>query len=175
MLDRIDAKGLGLKRYRDGPEIVGSPDGTLYESRTALYAYSRLVPMIRVINQSIREPRPGLRLARLPPHANPIGEMLHWSVLDRWNRSPLPERDGGRYRPVNVEAALGTIYAPGLRFPTLVVGRRNEPLDWMGNDADYAELRGLLPPAHRDGLEAARAAAREPRERAGPVSAASKP
>jgi len=167
MLDRIDAKGLGLKRYRDGPEIVGSPGGTLYESRTALYAYSRLVPRIRVINQSIREPIPGLRLARLPPHANPIGEMLHWSVLDRWNRSPLPERDGGEYRPVNVEAALGTIYAPGLRFPTLVVGRRNEPLDWIGNDADYAELRGLMPPAHQAGLEAARAETTGARPRSG--------
>jgi len=163
MLDRIKAKRLGLKLYQDRPEIVGNPAGTLYESRTALYVYSQKVPKIRVINQSEPRSTSNLRLSSLPPHANPIGEMLHWSVLDRWKRSPLPEADGGEYRPVNVEAALKTIYASDLRFPTHVVGRNNEPLKWVDSDADYVELRDLLPSEHQEGLEAARSKKREAR------------
>jgi Uncharacterized alpha/beta hydrolase domain (DUF2235) len=161
MLDRITAKNLELKLYQDRPEIVGSPAGKLYESRTWLYAYSRIRPRIRVINQAVPDDISGMRLSRLPPHANPIGEMIHWSVLDRWRRSPLPEKDGGEYRPVNVQAALKTIYAPDQRFRTYVVGRRNEPLDWINSDADYAELRDLLPEEHLRGVDAVRGSLRE--------------
>jgi hypothetical protein len=161
MMDRLKAKKLGLRFYEGRPEIVGSPDGELYESRTPLYAYSRLRPRIRVINQAVPDNTTGMRLSRLPPHANPIGEMLHWSVLERWKRSP-PAGDEP-YRPVNVEAALKTIYAPNLLFRTYVVGRHSGPLDWIDSDEDYAELRDLLPPEHLAGLDEARA-----RSRAGP-------
>ncbi|RDI53622.1 DUF2235 domain-containing protein [Microvirga subterranea] len=156
MLDRIKAKKLGLKLYQDRPEIVGDPTGKLYESRTALYTYSQQVPKIRVINQAIPNQLARMRLSRLPPHANPIGEMLHWSVLDRWKRSPLSTENGGEYRPVNVEAAFETIYSSDQRFQTHVVGRRNEPLNWAESDADYEELRDLLPPEHQKRLQAAR-------------------
>jgi hypothetical protein len=158
MLDRIDAKGLGLKRYRDGPEIVGSPGGTLYESRTALYAYSHIKPRIRVINQSILNPSPACASPGSPRTPTLSGRCFTGAFSTGGSEVPLPERDGGEYRPINVQAALSTIYAPGLRFPTYVVGRRNKPLNWIKRDADYAELRSLMPEDHWQGMEAARAA-----------------
>lgn len=148
MLDRIETKGLGLKLYDDRPPIEGDPIGTLYESRTAWYALSRWRPKIRIINQW-KPPKEGLiRFGGLPPHANPIAEMLHWSVLARWRESPRLENKVGEYRPINVAAALPTIYGRDLRFPTHVVGPENKPLDWVRSDNDFEFLKDLLPSEH---------------------------
>jgi hypothetical protein len=56
------------------------------------------------------------------------------------------------------------IYTLGLRFRTYVVGRRNEPLDWVNNNGDHAELRSLMPQAYLEAMEAAQTGIARPGE-----------
>jgi hypothetical protein len=137
MLDRIAAKGLELKLY-DRPPITGDPDGKLYDSRTAWYALSRVRPTIRIINQARPRDSKGGQIVGLPRNANPIGEMLHWSALHRWNTSPL-------YRPINIEATFPTIFGGDARFITHVVGLDNEPLNWIDRQDHFEWLKSTLP------------------------------
>jgi Uncharacterized alpha/beta hydrolase domain (DUF2235) len=153
MLDRLDAKGLGLKLNPASRTIVGDPIAQMHESRTAPYAMSRIVPMIRIINQARLSSSVGLRFAGIPRHANPIGEMLHWSVLERWRRSELG--DCPPYRPLNAEAAIRTIYEDGHAFRTQVAGPHGEPLRWDVSAEDRELLASLMPDAFRRDFKAA--------------------
>ena len=103
--------------------VDGNAQGRIYESRTALYQVSRLMPYVRLIGQN-PVPREWWRRwikrtstrADGRPHA---GEMLHRSALDRHRNDP-------DYRPANLVAAL----AQGAPYPLPVVGYDG---DYPGN------------------------------------------
>src|SRR5258708_25698459 len=104
MLSRIESKKLGLK-FIDGWKRrlqFDIPD-TLYDSRTLVYSWSRVRPMVRVVNQRPLHPGWLQRLSRLPPHAIPLGEMLDYSALHRWKLAT-------DYRPDNIRAALNDTF-----------------------------------------------------------------
>jgi hypothetical protein len=62
------------------------------------------------------------RLARVRPHSQTIGEMLHWSALLRYLETrKLPAKK--RYAPINLLAALES----AKRGATLIVGPDGEP------------------------------------------------
>jgi hypothetical protein len=153
MLDRLDAKGIGLRLNPASRTIVGDPIAPLHESRTGLYALSCIVPMIRIINQARLSGSVGLRFSGIPRHANPIGEMLRWSVLERWRRSELG--DCPPYRPLNAEAAIRRIYEDGHAFGTQVAGPRGEPLRWDVSEEDRDLLASLMPHMFRQDFKAA--------------------
>src|SRR5262249_10917406 len=77
MLSRIELKNVGLKFIDDWRNTL-SPNisGWIYESRTAAYCWSRVRPMVRVINQRRLEATARRRVSSLPRHAIPLGEMV---------------------------------------------------------------------------------------------------
>lgn len=156
MIDRMRLRGLGLVLDGAAAAIAGDPCGELYESRSALYAYSKFKPRIRVINQTGRDELSGNRLSGLTRNARPIGEMLHWSVLKRWTESRVQGSKIAKYEPPNVAAVLKSIYdnSKGPRLP--VVGPSSDVLEWCNNSADFDFLLGIMPEEHRAGLQAVR-------------------
>jgi hypothetical protein len=67
-----------------------------------------------------------IRLARVRPHSQTIGEMLHWSALLRHLETrKLPARK--RYAPINLLAALES----AKRGATLIVGPDGEPAPYL--------------------------------------------
>ncbi len=124
-----------LKRVRRYcPELAWrgvrlEPDhrGALYQPRGWLYSwlYWRSIrrPLIRIINRcSIKRNNGRLRLARVRPHSQSIGEMLHWSALLRHLETrKLPAKK--RYAPLNLLAALES----AKQGATEIVGPDGEP------------------------------------------------
>lgn len=105
--------------------------------------------MIRVINQ-IRPAQVGrMRLSSLAPHALPIGEMIHWSVLARWTKSVEQPGSIPEYIPPNVEGALNAMFAAEMERPTPVVGEDGHTLDWLGSEMDREFFMRILPPRYR--------------------------
>jgi hypothetical protein len=114
---------LGLRPVRLEPDHRG----VLYEPRTWLctwlYWPSLHRPLIRLINRCrVKRGALRIRLARVRPHSQTIGEMLHWSALLRYLETrKLPAKK--RYAPINLLAALDS----AKRGATLIVGPDGEP------------------------------------------------
>ena len=148
MLSRIEAKGLDLRFLRDWKiNVVPDPLGPINESRTALYTYSKFHPLIRVINQTAARLPGGTRLSALPPHARPLGEMLHWTALRRFKTSLETPGIVSAYNPVNVDAALRDMFdtSSGRPNPIPIVGEQGEPLNWLTSSAERDRVASLLP------------------------------
>jgi len=101
--------------------------GTLYESRSGLYLFSRLVPCLRLI-AGASLPRGLLRKAlfwlknrELEPSPDMVfpGEMVHRSALDRLGKSaPFQKSKQAKavpvpYEPANLRAATGRLPVVG--------------------------------------------------------------
>ena len=155
MIDRMSHRGLGLVLDGEAGKIEGDPCGELYESRTALYTYSKFKPRIRIINQTGRDELKGNRLSCLTRNARSIGERLHWSVLRRWKESHRPGAKLAKYEPVNVGAVLKSIYDGGTGPRLPVVGMNSELLNWPHDKADFEFLMSIMPVEHCAGLQAA--------------------
>lgn len=147
MIDRIKAKHLNLRFYPEEAGIRGDLIGPIHPSLTWKYPVSRVRPLYRVVNQ-IRPSSSRLRLGGLPKHAISAGEMIHWSVLQRWKQDDS-------YRPANVAAVLPTMFYTDNPRRTRVVGSFGEPLDWLGNSEDRSELYRVLPPEFHPALDRA--------------------
>ena len=144
MLSRIEAKGLGLKLVDNWRvSLRKDPFGTLYESRSAAYFVSNTSPMVRVINQCRLRLAGPARTSALPPHAMPLGEMLHVSALDRWKAGANGYVEP--YRPINVEAALNAMFDPDNPRPIPIVGENGASLDWFRKMDDRKTLLASLP------------------------------
>jgi hypothetical protein len=148
MLSRIEAKGLGLKLLPNWQlDVVPDPLGPMNESRTALYTYSKIRPLVRVINQTASRLPKGTRMSALPPHARPLGEMLHWTALYRFRKSLENPGTDSAYNPANVDAALRAMFDTSAVRPNPIpiVGGEGHPLDWLTNPAERDQVRDLLP------------------------------
>jgi uncharacterized protein (DUF2235 family) len=97
--------------------------GVLYDSRSWMYWRSKRRPLIRIINRCGLESSRKYRLAKLRPHAKPIGEMLHWSALVR-HQASKETGCGEPYGPPNLIAALHS----ASRGQTHIVGTDGEPM-----------------------------------------------
>jgi hypothetical protein len=142
MLSRIESKGLGLQFVPDWDRRI-FPDalGPVYdETKKLLYASGRFYPTIRTINQC-RASVAG-RKAGLPPHAIPIGEMLHWTALHRRDDA------NSHYSPANLEVAIAAIEAGTHLMP--IVGKSSRPLYWFNDKDDRDELFPELSARLRD-------------------------
>jgi hypothetical protein len=136
MITRITAKQLGLKfvdKWQDriSPDPMGRLDD---ETRSWKFFFSRLCPSYRIINQC--PAKASGRRVGLPPHAIPIGEMLHWTVLHR-----RENKDG--YRPPNLESALDAMLRGQKLMP--IVGNSEQTLQWFEESKDLAQVMALLP------------------------------
>jgi hypothetical protein len=66
-------------------------------------------------------------LPDIRPHSRPIGEMVHWSALARWEETKAARRSQ-RYQPRNLLAALQSVQED----KTPVVGLDGEPTSLLG-------------------------------------------
>lgn len=146
MISRITRHKIGLA-FRSGWEKTVNPSvcGTLYESRTAAYQWSRYRPMVRVINQCRPQDIDGARMASLSPHAIPIGEAIDHSALLRWRLSEIGNAGIEPYRPANLKAALDQTFTPASPRPIPIVDEEGEPYDWLRNENHYEGMKALLP------------------------------
>ncbi|WGD31559.1 DUF2235 domain-containing protein [Ancylobacter sp. WKF20] len=164
MLKRLDALTPAghAPVFRPGEleALQGEDSPDIHESRQPpLFFMDRNDPTYRVIAQ--QRPRgAGVRVAGLPPQARSIGEHIHVSALARLTDGK--NEVGGAYDPPNLRAALEAYFSPThtvLLRPKIAlgfVGKESRPLDWIGNAADFDELRAALPQKYRADLEKAR-------------------
>jgi hypothetical protein len=96
---------------------------TIYSPRSWMFLPSNWRPLLRVINRCVPKDLRGRRVATLPPHCPAIGEMLHWSAVERYMETRKLGA-GRRYAPVNLRAALDSARAGNTR----IVGRDGEPV-----------------------------------------------
>ncbi len=150
MLDRVEMlKGTGKAALvlRPGELAALQPDGlgTIHDSRTAAYIYSRYRPMLRVIAQQRPAPSSARRLAALPLHARPLNEYIHVGVLERMKAGV--DEAGDDYVPLNVKCALDALLLTPTAQPVSLgfVGKKSHPLDWKADRGDYDELALALP------------------------------
>jgi len=144
MLSRIGDKRLGLQFVSNCKERLNpNPLGMLNDETRSqlLYATGRFYPTIRIINQCPAKVW-GAK-AGLPPHGIPIGEMLHWTAIERLAKSPL-------YAPPNLLSALNAAEAGTHLIP--IVGASSRPLFWFNSKEDRDELLPQLPQQWRDRL-----------------------
>ena len=89
-----------------------------------------------------------LRLPAVRPHSRPIGEMVHWSALARWEETKTGRRRE-RYQPRNLLAALKSVQDS----TTPVVGLDGEPTSLAGlyTANGVKPTRGADPPPPRAG------------------------
>ena len=145
MLSRMMDKRLGLQFVSDCKDRLSpNPLGVVNDETRAqvLYAVGRVYPTIRTINQcraNVRGSKAGL-----PPHGIPIGEMLHWTALQRLEEPSL------KYQPPNLLSALAAAEAGTHFIP--IVGASSRPLFWFNNKDDRDELLPQLSPRLRDRL-----------------------
>ena len=145
MLSRIADKRLGLQfvsncKSRLTPNALGTLNDETRDQ--LLYATGRFYPTIRTINQcpaNVWGSKAGL-----PPHGIPIGEMLHWTALQRLEESSV------RYAPPNLLSALAAAEAGTHLIP--IVGKSSRPLFWFNNKEDRDELLPQLSTRLRDRL-----------------------
>jgi len=129
-----------LKRLtRHCPELRLSPQamwprqlgpsyrGKLHEPRSWMFWRSRWRPLMRLINHCRPERPWRCRLPEIRPHSRPIGEMVHWSALARWEETKAARRRQ-RYEPRNLVAALKSVQDN--KIP--VVGLDGEPTSLLG-------------------------------------------
>jgi Uncharacterized alpha/beta hydrolase domain (DUF2235) len=98
--------------------------GRLHQDRSWLFWRSRWRPLIRLINRCAFAPGVRCRLPSIRPHSLPIGEMVHWSALARWEQTKGARRRE-RYQPRNLLAALEKMQQDGDAM--LVAGIDGEP------------------------------------------------
>jgi uncharacterized protein (DUF2235 family) len=149
MLSRIEKNKLGLKLVDGWRQRVGrglDVTDVLHESRTGVYAWSKLRPMVRVINQARLHLGRMPRFCALPPHAIPLGEMLDYSALYRWRTTP-------GYRPENLKAALDATFRHDNARPIPIVDQDGETLDWVRNADDRAVLSSFLPDEYKKPMQ----------------------
>ena len=115
---------------------------------------SRWRPLMRLINRCELERAWRCRLPEIRPHSRPIGEMVHWSALARWEETKAARR-WQRYQPRNLLAALKSVQ----ENKTPVVGLDGEPTSLLGlykrGNADAAE-RAARAERHRRAERGAR-------------------
>lgn len=98
--------------------VNGNAMGTLYESRSGLYAASRLLPYQRVLGGQDDWVRRFLRRSnRAEPGKSFVAERIHQSALDRFGKA-APFQSGDKkteavYEPKNLEAARGKLPVVG--------------------------------------------------------------
>ena len=98
---------------------------------------SRWRPLVRLINRCEIGRARRFRLPQIRPHSRPIGEMVHWSALARWEETKA-DRRWQRYQPRNLLAVIKSVQENGTR----VVGLDGEPTSLAGlyaGNADAAE------------------------------------
>jgi hypothetical protein len=101
--------------------------GKLYNSRGWMFWRSKWRPLIRLINRCELGRVWRCRLPEIRPHSRPIGEMVHWSALARWEETKTARR-WQRYQPRNLLAALKSVQ----ESKTPVVGLDGEPTSLTG-------------------------------------------
>ena len=103
-------------------------------------------PLIRLINRCGLGRAWRCRLPEIRPHSRPIGEMVHWSALARWEETKAARRRRERYPPRNLLAALKSVQ----EGKTPVVGLDGEPTSlsglYTGNGAQARRRGGSAPP-----------------------------
>jgi hypothetical protein len=143
MIRRVQANsGLSFDEDYIARHIRPDPFGGIYDSRTPLYTMSRICPFQRRLGQNAVETS-GLqrlleqlgcyRLRTNRPHEGCefVNEMIHWSALQRFGQTASEDGRLRRYRPANLEAAIG-------RLP--VADER------LARPGQGAELPALVPP-----------------------------
>lgn len=105
--------------------------GDLYDGRSWMFWRSRWRPLVRLINRCEIERARFLRLPQIRPHSRPIGEMVHWSALARWEETKAGRRRRQRYQPRNLLAALKSVQENA----TPVVGIDGGPTSLAGLSA----------------------------------------
>lgn len=150
-----------LKRLgRHCPELKLSPletwerplrpsyQGRLYRPRSLVFLRSRWRPLVRLINRCDVGRSWLCRLPAIRPHSRPIGEMVHWSALARWEETKAGRRRQ-RYQPRNLLAALKSVQ----ESKTPVIGPDGEPTSLSGlhagNGAESRRDPQLPQPPHR--------------------------
>ena len=88
---------------------------------------SRWRPLVRLINRCELGRAWRFRLPQIRPHSRPIGEMVHWSALARWEETKAGRRRQ-RYAPRNLLAAIESVQ----ESRTPVVGLDGEPTSLAG-------------------------------------------
>ena len=105
-------------------------------------------PLVRLINRCDLGRAWRCRLPEIRPHSRPIGEMVHWSALARWEETKAARRRE-RYAPRNLLAAIKSVQ----ESKTPVVGLDGEPTSlsglYTGNGAQATP--GEAPPPPRAG------------------------
>ncbi|HEY9212705.1 MAG TPA: DUF2235 domain-containing protein [Ancylobacter sp.] len=169
MLSRIDSLNMAGERrplvLRPGELQALKPNalGAIHNSSTTGWLYSRYKPCIRVLAQQRPTETDGIRLAAMAPHARPIGEHVHLSVLERCESAGGKDQHGqSPYAPPNLQCALKAMFDPAQHAQRTValgfVGKDGRPLDWVTDAADYAALEAAMPNDYRPQMKAARAA-----------------
>jgi hypothetical protein len=119
--------------------------GKLYRSRSLMF-WRSWRPLVRLINRCELGRAWRCRLPEIRPHSRPIGEMVHWSALARWEETKAGRRRE-RYTPRNLLAAIKSVQ----ESKTPVVGLDGEPTSlsglYTGNGAQAT--RGEAPPPPR--------------------------
>ena len=114
MIDRVDAEtALAFDPDYRANNIKGDAAGTLYDSRSAMYAFSKIAPYARLIGQA--DTGGGLanwlkRKLRPDTDRTFVNEMIHRSALDRLSSGGLIDGEGhSSYAPDNLTAAQGKL------------------------------------------------------------------
>jgi uncharacterized protein (DUF2235 family) len=153
MLKRLDrhCPELRLNPVQQWPRKL-APDyrGRLYRPPAWMLLRSRWRPLVRLINRCEVAGSWRFRVPQIRPHSRPIGEMVHWSALARWEETKVGRRRK-RYQPHNLLAALKSVQ----ENITPVVGIDGEPTtlaDLYSASAQRAPEQpqaAALPPASR--------------------------
>jgi uncharacterized protein (DUF2235 family) len=136
---------LRLSQQESWPrQLSPSYRGQLYDARGWMFWRSRWRPLVRLINRCDLGRAWRCRLPEIRPHSRPIGEMVHWSALARWEETKAGRRRE-RYSPRNLLAAIKSVQ----ESKTPVVGLDGEPTSlsglYTGNGAQ-ATPGGAPPP-----------------------------
>lgn len=154
MLKRIRAlgavHGIDVKLRPAATRIHTDREAPLHESRTPLFVWDHVRPSIRVMAQQRPVKRWRERMSSLAPHARPIGEYIHASLLSRMDK----ESDGRR---VNITTALKAL-AGGTAAPLGFVDWNGRPYRWGRNPdnetKDRQEFYQVIPAHLHSGLDA---------------------
>ena len=114
MIDRVKAEtDLAFDPEYYENNIKGDGAATLYDSRGALYTFSKAAPYVRLIGQTDtggRLSRWFKRTLRPDPDRSFVNESIHQSALDRLSSGGLvDDKDHQSYEPDNLTAAKGKL------------------------------------------------------------------
>jgi len=147
---------LRLSQQESWPrQLSPSYRGQLYDARGWMFWRSRWRPLVRLINRCDLARAWRCRLPEIRPHSRPIGEMVHWSALARWEETKAGRRRE-RYSPRNLLAAIKSVQ----ESKTPVVGLDGEPTSLSGlyTGSGAPAARREAPPPPRAGNGAGRGA-----------------